>query len=337
VAGRAAVPAARPGAAATSAAETAGAARVRVLATPPVRRLARDLGVDLAAVRPTGPGGTIARADVTAAAELATQPDRRQGGNVEPDGGGSGTATPRPGDRIPVRGVARQMALAMERSAFTVPQATVQRTVDVTALLVLVARWRAAGDAAAGRGATAPPRVTPLAFVARAVVAALVAHPLVNARWSTQPDGSSAIEVYPAVNLGVAVAADRGLVVPVVPNAERLSLPALAGELAGLVADARAGRTAPARMRGGTITVSNVGVFGVESAAGLVREGEAALVVLGAIRDAAGVAAGQVVVRRVMTVSVSFDHRILDGEAAARYLGEIAAVLTDPTRLLLLG
>ncbi|MDT3440232.1 MULTISPECIES: dihydrolipoamide acetyltransferase family protein [unclassified Pseudofrankia] len=319
---------------------SAAPARARALATPPVRKLARDLGVDLAAVRPTGPAGTIARADVTAAARLGAPESRPDAGEAPPQRAGDGGAelsSARPGERIPVRGVARQMALAMERSAFTVPQATVHRTVDVTAMLALVARWRAENEAAARPGAAAAPRVTALAFIARAVVAALAAHPMANARWLTSADGSSEIEVFAAVNLGVAVAADRGLIVPIIPDAGSLSLPALAGALAELVAEARAGRTPPARMLGATITVSNVGVFGVDSAAGLVREGEAALVVLGAIRETPAVWEGQVQVRKVMTISVSFDHRILDGEAAARYLGEIAAVLADPPRLLLLG
>ncbi|ONH27147.1 dihydrolipoamide acetyltransferase family protein [Pseudofrankia asymbiotica] len=323
---------------------SAAPARARVLATPPVRKLARDLGVDLAAVRPTGPAGTIARADVTAAARLGAPASRPGAGEAPPQRAGHGGAErplARPGERIPVRGVARQMALAMERSAFTVPQATVHRTVDVTAMLALVARWRAENEAAARPGValTAPavPRVTALAFIARAVVAALAAHPLANARWLTSADGSSEIEVFATVNLGVAVASDRGLIVPIIPDAGRLSLPALAGELAELVSQARAGQTPPARMVGATITVSNVGVFGVDSAAGLVREGEAALVVLGAIRETPAVWEGQVQVRQVMTISVSFDHRILDGEAASRYLGEIAAALADPPRLLLLG
>ncbi|ADP80754.1 dihydrolipoamide acetyltransferase family protein [Pseudofrankia inefficax] len=309
-----------------------GLPRAKVLAAPPVRKLARDLGVDLGTVHPTGPNGTIARADVTAAATPVPDP-----GPPRPAPSGV-----RPGERLPVRGVARQMALAMEHSAFQVPQATVQRTVDVTGLLDLLARWRAdppAGQVTAGQapGGDRPVRITSLAFISRAVVAAVARHPLANARWLTAADGSNEIEVYPAVNLGVAVASERGLVVPVIPAADRLGLTALAGELASLVEAARAGRTPPARMRGSTITVSNVGVFGVDSAAGLVREGEAALVVLGAIRDAAAVWQGEVQVRRVMTVSVSFDHRILHGEAASRFLGEIAAVLADPVSLLLHG
>ncbi|WP_045878501.1 dihydrolipoamide acetyltransferase family protein [Pseudofrankia sp. DC12] len=301
----------------------------KVLAAPPVRRLARDLGVDLGAVRPTGPNGTIARADVTAAAAPAPTPAA----------GLARAAVPavQAGERIPVRGVARQMASAMERSAFEVPQATVHRTVDVTGLLELLARWRADLEAGGGTSGERPVRITSLAFICRAVVAAVARHPLANARWLTAADGSSEIEVFPAVNLGVAVASERGLVVPVIPDADRLGLPALARELAGLVEAARAGRTPPARMRGSTITVSNVGVFGVDSAAGLVREGEAALVVLGAIRDAAAVWQGEVQARRVMTVSVSFDHRILHGEAASRFLGEVAAVLADPVSLLLHG
>ncbi|MBL7625214.1 2-oxo acid dehydrogenase subunit E2, partial [Frankia sp. AgB1.8] len=190
---------------------------------------------------------------------------------------------------------------------------------------------------AAARGGDGRAWIRALAFIRRAGGAGGARHPLANARWLTAADGSNEIEVYPAVNLGVAVASERGLVVPVIPAADRLGLPALAGELASLVEAARAGRTPPARMRGSTITVSNVGVFGVDSAAGLVREGEAALVVLGAIRDAAAVWQGQIQVRRVMTVSVSFDHRILHGEAASRFLGEIAAVLADPVSLLLHG
>jgi len=349
---------------------SAGGVRARVLAAPPVRKLARDLGVDLTTVQPTGPGGTIARADVTAAARAevvtaaraevvtaaradvatAAQVGGRGGspgavrvplGRPGPEEGDSspaaGTSAARPGDRIPVRGVARQMALAMERSAFTIPQATVHRTVDITAMLELLARWRADSEAAARPGSPAPTRVTPLAFIARAVVAALAAHPLANARWLTSVDGSSEIEVFSVVNLGVAVAAERGLIVPVIADAGRMSLPALAGELAELIAQTRAGRTPPARMRGATITLSNVGVFGVESAVGLVTEGEAALVVLGAIREVPAVWEGQVQVRKVMTISVSFDHRILHGEAASRFLGEIAGVLADPPRLLLLG
>jgi pyruvate dehydrogenase E2 component (dihydrolipoamide acetyltransferase) len=327
-----------------------GATAARVLAAPPVRRLARDLGVDLATVQPTGPDGRIVRADVTAAAlpvtavaspVTAVARPVMNGAAPVTDGAPASAPTvpvgarprtgPRPGDRIPVRGVARQMALAMERSAFTVPQATVARAVDVTALLDLLARWRADTDAAG------PGRITPLAFVARAVVAAVVRHPLANARWLAAVDGSGEIEVHPAVNLGVAVASDRGLVVPVIPRADGLGLPALATELAGLIEAARAGATPPARMRGATITLSNVGVFGVDSAAGLVREGEAALVVLGAIRDTPAVWEGHVQVRKVMEISVSFDHRILDGAAAARFLAEIAAVLTDPPRLLLHG
>jgi len=337
----------------------------RALAAPPVRRLARDLGVDLATVRPTGPNGTVVRADVTAAATaLAGTPAHGPTGGPsaarpavtgtlaaaapgqapgEPElpralpsprtNGEAGAA--RPGKRVAVRGVARQMALAMERSAFGVPQATVSRAVDVTGLLELLAHWRAERDATTGP-AGRPARITPLAFIARAVVAALARHPLANARWLPGVDGSHEIEVFAAVNLGVAVASERGLVVPVIHDADRLGLPALAAELAGLVEDARAGHTAPGRLRGATVTVSNVGVFGVDSAVGLVREGEAALVVLGAIRDTPAVWRGQLEVRKVMIVSVSFDHRILDGAAAARFVGEIAEVLEDPPRLLLL-
>jgi pyruvate dehydrogenase E2 component (dihydrolipoamide acetyltransferase) len=297
-----------------------------VLAAPPVRRLARDLGVDLSGVLPTGPAGTIVRADVTAAAAPAAAV-AAPSTVARP---ATGASSAHPGQRIAVRGVARQMALAMERSAFTVPQATVARDIDVSDLLALLRRWKAKAD----DGGT---RVTPLAFIARAIVAAAGRHPLANARWLAAPDGTAEIEVYGEVNLGVAVASERGLVVPVIPGAGRLALPAFAGELTDLVDAARSGRTEPARMRGATITVSNIGVFGIDTAIGLVREGECALVVLGAIRDTPAVVDGQVAVRQVMTVSVSFDHRILDGAAAARFLAEIASILTDPASLLLAG
>ncbi|MBL7618852.1 biotin/lipoyl-containing protein, partial [Frankia sp. AgB1.8] len=183
----------------------------KVLAAPPVRRLARDLGVDLGTVHPTGPNGTIARADVTAAATLAPEV------TPAPDAGPARPARSgvRPGERIPVRGVARQMALAMEHSAFQVPQATVQRTVDVTGLLDLLARWRAdpaAGQATADEatGGDRPVRITSLAFISRAVVAAVARPPRANARGLTAAAGSHELAVYPAVNHGVAGARGRG-------------------------------------------------------------------------------------------------------------------------------
>ncbi|MHA7135107.1 2-oxo acid dehydrogenase subunit E2 [Oerskovia turbata] len=231
--------------------------------------------------------------------------------------------------RTPVRGVRKHTAAAMVASASTAPQATVFLTVDVTPSVDLLDRLRTHPLA---RGA----RITVLALVARALCAVLPRHPALASRWEGLPDGSAEIVHSPRVRLGIAVATDRGLVVPHVPDAHTLGLVGLAEALADLTATARAGRTAPERLAGGTITITNVGVFGVDAGTPILVPGEAAILGVGAVRKRPWEHEGQVALRDVVTLSLTFDHRVVDGEQGARFLAELGALLADPALALLL-
>ncbi|MFF2620978.1 2-oxo acid dehydrogenase subunit E2 [Oerskovia jenensis] len=231
--------------------------------------------------------------------------------------------------RTPVRGVRKHTAAAMVASAFTAPHATVFLTVDVTPSTELLDRLRTHPLA---RGT----RVTVLALVARALCAVLPRHPSLASRWEDLPDGGAEIVHSPRVHLGIAVATDRGLVVPHVPDAHALGLTGLAQALADLTATARSGRTAPERLTGGTITITNVGVFGVDAGTPILVPGEAAILGVGAVRKRPWEHEGQVALRDVLTLSLSFDHRVVDGEQGARFLAELGALLADPALALLL-
>ncbi|BBG02403.1 MULTISPECIES: dihydrolipoamide acetyltransferase family protein [Pseudonocardia] len=275
-------------------------------AAPAVRRLARELGIPLASVAATGPGGRVLREDVLGhfTAGLALGP-----------------ATPDGELRTPIRGVRKATADAVTRSAFTAPHVTEFLDVDVTGTVELVARLRDDPRLAGSR-------VTPLLVVARAVLAAVRAHPEINARWSAE---TAEIVQHAAVNLGIAAATDRGLIVPNIAAADRLDLPGLARALDALVATARSGRTPVADLTGGTLTVTNIGVFGVDAATPILNPGEAAILCLGAFRRRPWVVGDDVVPRWTTRLSLSFDHRLVDGELASRVLARIGAVLTDPT------
>jgi 2-oxoisovalerate dehydrogenase E2 component (dihydrolipoyl transacylase) len=231
--------------------------------------------------------------------------------------------------RIPVRGVRKHTAEAMVASAFTAPQVSVFLTVDVTASMELLARLKTHPMA---RGV----RVTVLALVARAVCALLPAHRELTGRWEDLPDGTAEI-VRPAhVNLGIAVATDRGLVVPHVPAADTLSLTELADAAGRLTETARAGRTTPERLTGSTLTLTNIGVFGVDTGTPLLNPGEPAILGIGQVARRPWEHDGQVALRQVMTLSLTFDHRVVDGEQGARFLADLGSVLADPALALLL-
>ncbi|MFD3687979.1 dihydrolipoamide acetyltransferase family protein [Nocardiopsis sp. NPDC058631] len=288
----------------------------RPLAKPPVRKLARDLGVDLAAVAPTGDGGTVTRDDVRAAAEADRAPAET----------GPEAAQPAAVDRavrerrIPVKGVRKHTAAAMVGSAFTAPHVTEFLQVDVTKTMKAVARLRARPD-------FADVRVSPLLLVAKALLMAVRRHPEVNATW----DGDNQeIVVKNYVNLGIAAATERGLVVPNVKDADAMTLPELAAGLKRLTDTARAGKTSPADMSGGTITITNVGVFGVDAGTPILNPGEAAILAFGQIRDMPWVHKGELKIRKVTTLSLSFDHRLVDGELGSRVLRDIGTALEDP-------
>jgi len=290
----------------------------RPLAKPPVRALARELGVDLARVAPTGPHGDVTRDDVRRASA---------------DGGPSSPAPaeardpvavrPVRGERIPVRSVQRQMAQAMVRSMATAPHVTEWVDVDVSATMALVQRLR-------HDPAFAEARVTPLTIAAAAVLHAVRRTPIVNASWIDLPDGTAEIEVYPFVNLGLAVASERGLVVPNVRDAGALSLAGLARAITELTERARTGRLTPADSTEGTFTITNIGVFGVDGGTPILNPGEAGILALGRIVDRPWAVNGALAVRPVMQLSLAFDHRVVDGASGSAFLADVAAYLHHP-------
>jgi len=232
--------------------------------------------------------------------------------------------------RTAVRGVRKHTAEAMVASAFSAPQASVFLTVDMTPSMELLTRLKTHPMAGGVR-------ITVLALVARAVCALLPTHQALTGRWVDLDDGSAEI-VRPAhVNLGIAVATDRGLVVPHVPAADTLSLTGLADAVGRLTETARAGRTTPERLTGSTLTITNIGVFGVDAGTPILNPGEPAILGVGAVRRRPWEHEGQVALRQVMTLSLTFDHRVVDGEQGARFLAELGAVLADPALGLLLG
>ena len=286
----------------------------RPLAKPPVRALARQMGVDLATVTPTGLYGDVTRDDLTRAAAHAAHaaPSPRPT-----------TAPPVRGQRIPVRGVQRAMAQAMVRSVQAAPHVTEWVDVDVTGTLRLVDEMRA-------HPAFDGLRPTPLTVVATAMLYGIRRTPIINSSWIDLPDGSSEIEIYPFVNLGIAVASERGLVVPNVRDAGALSLSGLARAISELTQRARRGELAPADSLEGTVTVTNVGVFGVDGGTPILNPGEAAILATGRILERPWVSNGGLCVRPVMQLSLTFDHRIVDGAAGSMFLSDVATFLESP-------
>jgi pyruvate dehydrogenase E2 component (dihydrolipoamide acetyltransferase) len=277
------------------------------LAKPPVRKLAKDLGVELDGLSGSGPSGSITRDDVLAASTAAPEPaftaDRER--------------------RIPVKGVRKLTAENMVASAFTAPHVSEFLTLDVTRSMRALDRLKAQSD-------WRDVRVSPLLLVAKAVLVAVRRHPMVNSTWA-----GSEIVVKEYVNLGIAAATDRGLIVPNIKDAGRLSLRELADAMNALVATAKEGRTAPADMAGGTFTITNVGVFGVDTGTPILPPGEAAILAFGAVREMPWVHKGKIKVRQVTTLGLSFDHRIIDGELGSKFLRDVGAFLTDPEATLL--
>lgn len=304
---------------------TQSSSRVVVLAKPPVRKLAKDLGVDLATIAGTGPQGSITREDVQAAAGTAEpylEVAAQEPAVVPYPVGGRVGAAPEREERIPVRGVRKATAQAMVASAFTAPHVTEFLQVDVTETMEAVRRLRQLPD-------FAEIKVSPLLLVAKALLTALKRHPMANATWTDE-----AIVVKHYVNLGIAAATERGLIVPNLKDADTLSLPGLARALTDLTERARAGKCQPAELTGGTVTITNVGVFGVDAGTPILNPGEAAILAFGQIRDLPWVVDGQIAVRKVTTLALSFDHRVIDGELGSYVLRDVGAMLEDPLTML---
>ncbi|MHA4817792.1 dihydrolipoamide acetyltransferase family protein [Streptomyces aculeolatus] len=334
--GTADVPGARGAAAAPAAPAAGGTAGGRVLAKPPVRKLAKDLGVDLAAVVPTGDGGVITRDDVHAAvapvqAEPAAAPAQPVQPAPQPAPVSAATAPEPAADaretRIPIKGVRKATAQAMVASAFTAPHVTEFVTVDVTRTMKLVRELKEDPDLAGLR-------INPLLIVAKALLLAIRRNPEVNSAWDE--DRQEIVRRH-YVNLGIAAATPRGLIVPNIKDAHARSLPELATELAGLVATAREGRTTPEAMQNGSVTITNVGVFGIDTGTPILNPGEPAILAFGAIKLQPWVHNGKVKPRHVTTLALSFDHRLVDGELGSKVLADVAAVLERPKRLLTWG
>jgi pyruvate dehydrogenase E2 component (dihydrolipoamide acetyltransferase) len=308
------------------------AADTAPLAKPPVRKLARDLGIDLSTVVPTGPGGVITREDVQAAATPAlTAPVPTAPAPAAPvpapalaPPAQAGPSAQGPETRVPIRGVRKATAAAMVASAFTAPHVTEFITFDITRTMRLVQELKA-DQAFEGL------KVSPLLLVAKAVLIAVRRNPEVNSSWD---EARQEIVHKGYVNLGIAAATPRGLIVPNIKDAQAKTLPELAAALGDLVATARDGRTSPADMQGGTITITNVGVFGVDTGTPILNPGESAILAFGAVKEQPWVHKGKVKPRKVTTLALSFDHRLIDGELGSKFLADIAAVLEYPKRLM---
>jgi pyruvate dehydrogenase E2 component (dihydrolipoamide acetyltransferase) len=310
-----------PAVPATSArkATEAAPAEARALAKPPVRKLAKDLGVDITTLTPTGPKGTVTREDVEGAASGAGAPTPSR----------TAATTGDRERREPIKGVRKMMAGAMVGSAFSAPHVTEWITVDVTRTMEFVQRLRT-------RREFREVKVSPLLVLSRAVMLAMKRTPEINSWW----DEAAQEVVYKSyVNLGIAAATPRGLVVPNVKEAQDLTLLELAGALNQLTATAREGKTQPAEMSGGTFTITNVGVFGVDAGTPIINPGESAILCFGAVRKQPWVLSvdghDEIVPRQITTLALSFDHRHIDGEKGSRFLADVAGILEDPASALL--
>jgi len=283
-----------------------------VIAKPPIRKLAKDLGVDLTLVTPTGPIGDITREDVLREATQASVfrniqtpawPDDRE-------------------DRIPVKGVRKAIANAMTSSAFSAPHVSLFVDVDATRTMEFVKRLKTSPDFVGVK-------VSPLLIVAKAIIWAVRRNPTVNSTWTDEE-----IIVRHYVNLGIAAATPRGLIVPNVKEAQGMTLLELAKALEELTLIAREGKTPPADMAGGTITITNIGVFGMDTGTPILNPGEVGIVALGTIKQKPWVVDGEVRPRYVTTVGASFDHRVVDGDVASRFLADVASIIEEPALLL---
>jgi 2-oxoisovalerate dehydrogenase E2 component (dihydrolipoyl transacylase) len=312
------------------AAEPTGSAKERPRSTPPVRKLARDLGVDLADITGTGEHGLITRSDVE---HFHTGAAAGAGERVEEQPAAAATSARTGGwlagaaereSRIPIKGMRKHTAAAMVASAFTAPHATSFLTVDVTPTMELLARLR---ESRAFSGL----KVTPLTVLAKALCIALERNPSLNWRWDEE---RQEIVRQNYVNLGIAAATERGLIVPNIKDAHALDLRRLAEALGGLTAAARSGKTAPSDLTGGTISITNIGVFGIDAGTPIINPGEAAILAMGAVRRQPWEYQGGIALRQVVTLSLSFDHRLVDGQQGATFLADVGTILAEPGMVL---
>ncbi|MFD5278177.1 2-oxo acid dehydrogenase subunit E2 [Pseudarthrobacter sp. NPDC058362] len=295
----------------------------KVLAKPPVRKIARDLGIDLADVVATGSRGEVTRED------LVSYQAQRDAELDKADGfwGAAGKPQEQRIERVPVKGVRKATAKAMVDSAFSAPHVSIFVDVDASRTMEFVKRLKASRDFEGIR-------VSPLLILAKAVIWAAARNPSVNASWVDNADGSAEIQVKHFMNLGIAAATPRGLMVPNIKNAQDLSLKELALALNNLATTARAGKTQPAEMQGGSLTITNIGALGIDTGTPIINPGEVAIVAFGTIKQKPWVLDGEVIPRWITTLGGSFDHRVVDGDLSARFMADVAAILEEPALLL---
>ncbi|MCX6498359.1 MAG: dihydrolipoamide acetyltransferase family protein [Arthrobacter sp.] len=297
----------------------------RVLAKPPVRKIARDLGIDLADVIPTGARGEVTREDlVSYQAQRDAELDQ-----ADSFWGKTGRPQEQRVERIQVKGVRKATARAMVESAFAAPHVSIFVDVDASRTMEFVKRLKASRDFEGIK-------VSPLLILSKAVIWAAARNPSVNASWVDAGDGSDAAEIHVKhfMNLGIAAATPRGLMVPNIKNAQDLSLKELALALNDLATTARAGKTQPAQMQGGTLTITNIGALGIDTGTPIINPGEVAIVAFGTIKQKPWVLDGEVIPRWITTLGGSFDHRVVDGDLSARFMADVAAILEEPALLL---
>ncbi|MGG5752609.1 dihydrolipoamide acetyltransferase family protein [Zafaria sp. Z1313] len=294
----------------------------RVLAKPPVRKIAKELGIDLSKVPGTGGRGEVTREDLR-----SYQAQREAEQAAAPT-----FWTPGPGldgriERMPVKGVRKATAKAMVESAFSAPHVSIFVDVDASRTMEFVQRLKKSRDFEGIR-------VSPLLILAKAVIWAAARNPSVNASWVDLPDGTAEIQVKHFMNLGIAAATPRGLLVPNIKDAQDLSLKELAVALNGLATTARAGKTQPADMQHGTLSITNIGALGIDIGTPIINPGEVAIVAFGTIRQKPWVVSGEVIPRWITTLGGSFDHRVVDGDLSARFMADVAAIMEEPALLL---
>lgn len=292
--------------------------------SPLVRRMARENGVDLGALHGSGDSGLIMRRDVEAAiggSDIGEKQPRQERHET-------GVADARTGlgivSRTPLSGVRKAVAANMSRSRTEIPEATVWVDVDATALVDLRHSLKKSAGEAPGL----------LAFIARFVTAGLKKYPELNTRVETTADGSQEIVAFDGVNLGFAAQTDRGLMVPSLRSAEKLNARELDAEIRRLTAVVREGKATPTELGSGTFTLNNYGVFGVDGSAAIINHPEVAILGVGRIIDRPWVAEGQLVVRKITELTLTFDHRVCDGVTAAGFLRFVADAMENPGMVL---
>lgn len=299
----------------------------RPRSTPPVRAHAKRLGIDLVLVAAEVGDRVITRADIDDYAERVGVKEAAPQARPVPQAPATASAlTPEQREtRTPIRGVRKHTAQAMVQSAFTAPHVTTFHTVDVTATMELIDQLRA-DKRLSGH------KIGPLVLIAKAALLALGRNPSVNARWD---EDAAEIVQHHFVDLGIAASTERGLIVPNIRDADRLSLTGLADALQALTETARSGKTSPAELAGGTFSITNIGVFGIDAGTPILPPGQSGILAVGAVRRQPWEYKGEIALRQMMTLSLSFDHRLVDGAEGAKFLKDVADILEQPGRAML--